>query len=240
MAELKKKTRRSRLRWFLFSLAIVILVGIGFIWASLSFVPGGMSHVHFVRRPPPAPPPPPAVTTGQNPAPAAVPVAPPAGEKLYLTYVVPMDLLQREVSALFPISEGVEGLLKLVLSNPQFVPDPDGKYLRLKLDLSVTTVGTRAESYPGTAVVRTQLHFDRVTNQVTLVNAELAEFRFSGSAAQTADSLRPVLQSELAAEMNGYVVFKMPKNASWWMKSGVSFVQDVVVENGQVVVVMAP
>lgn len=241
MADPEKKPKRSRFKKFLFVLSILVLVAVGFIWASLSFVPGGMAHVHLVRRAPPPPIPPAVVSPAPGaPAPAPAPPAapPPAEQKLYLTYVVPMDLLQREVSALFPISEGLEGMLKLVLSNPQFVADTDGRYLKLKFDLAVTTVGTRPETYPGTAVVRTQLRFNRATNQVLLANAELSDFRFSGSAAATAETLRPVLQSELASELNGYVVFKMPKSASWWMKSGVSFVQDVVVENGQVVVVV--
>jgi hypothetical protein len=236
----EKKSRRSRFKWFLYILGVLALVAVGLVWATLSFVPGGMSQVHLTRR---VPPPPPVAIAGEKlapgaPAPAPVAPAPAAEPKLCLTYVLPADLLQREVSALFPISEGVEGMLKLVLSNPQFVADADGRYLRVNFDLAVNTVGNPPESYPGKAAVRTQLRFSGATNQVALANAELAEFRFSGGAAQTAESLRPVLQSELATQLNGYVVFKLPKKASWWMRSGLSFVQDVVVENGQVVVVV--
>jgi hypothetical protein len=230
--------RRSRFRRSLLWFGLFVVLGVVGVFIGLSFVPGGVSHVKLSYRVPPKP----VIATSAPAMPAGgstAPAAPAAEERkeLFLTYTIPTDLLQREVGALFPITEGIESMMQLVLSNPRFVSDADPHFLRLTVELRAV-LAAPAQQYPGTAIVRTQLRFNPADSTVVLHNAQLAEFGFTGSAARIADSLRPVIESELATQMNGYVVFKMPKNAGWWMKNGLSLVRDVVVENGQVVVVI--
>jgi hypothetical protein len=239
--------RRSRLRRFFFVFAAaIVVIAIGLL-IGLSFVPGGLSQLEFGYRVPPTLTPvvsttplqPSTATEASSPSADAAPVES-ARKELFLTYAIPTDLLQREVAAIFPITEGVEGMMKIVLSDPQFVRDADGTFLRLTVNLKAVMGGAAAEEYPGSAVVRTQLRFDPASSTVALRRAELAEFRFSGAAARVAESLRPIIESELASQMNGYVVFRAPQKADWWTKNGLSLVRDVVVENGQVVVVIGP
>jgi hypothetical protein len=156
-----------------------------------------------------------------------------AGE---IRYTVPADLLQREVAALFPLTQGVENMLTIVLRDPRFVPDPDPAFLRVELALEAQLGGSRRETHQGRAGVRTQVRFDRATNSVVLTNGELAEFTFDGEAAPIAAKLRPVVEAVVTTGMKDYPVVKLPVEQGFWTRTGASLVRSVTIENHQVVV----
>lgn len=166
---------------------------------------------------------------------APAPVQPAPGA--WMTYVIPNDILQAELKKSFPIQMNVVDLVRLQIDKPVFVPDEDGAFLRLRLEV-VARVLDGNQSLPGTGIVRTQLGYDRVARKVTLRNAQLVELTFPG--VQGSAALQPVLAQALAAEMEGYVIFEVPENGLWWLKTGIGFVRDVYVKDGRVALGLGP
>jgi hypothetical protein len=159
-----------------------------------------------------------------------------------MRYLVPDEMWQREVSAMFPITDDVSGVIKLDLANPKFVRDPDGRFLRIALDLvarvPASAGGKPEDRYPGRAEVRTRLRYDPGSRRVTLAEPELVDFSFSGEAAKYAAPLVPVLRLALPAEMDGFEIVKLPEKGGFWQQTGISLVRNVVVEDGKVAVVV--
>jgi len=176
----------------------------------------------------------PAVAPAPDPAPVPEP-APGA----WMTYVIPNDILQAELKKAFPVRLNVVELVKLQLDRPTFIADPDGAFLRLRLEVEARVL-EGDQRLPGSAIVRTQLRYDRATRRVTLRNAQLVELSFTGSAASAAGVLQPVLAQALAAEMEGYVIFEVPADGLWWLKTGIGFVRDVYVKDGRVAIGLGP
>lgn len=146
---------------------------------------------------------------------------------------------QREVAAIFPMTEDLGGAVKLHLRNPVFLPDPDPQRLRLSLETEAeVTLHREPQRFPGRAVIRTRLRYDPAQTAVLLAATELEEFTFTGEAASVAGALQPVLAEALAGEMEGFPVFTIPGQDGWWARQGVSLVRDVVVEHGQIVVIL--
>ena len=181
----------------------------------------------------PAAPPLPVAPTPSAPAlPAAAPGA-------WMTYLIPQDILQSEMRKGFPIDQNVVDLVRLQLDRPTFIADPDGAFLRLRLDVEARLL-EGSERLPGSAVVRTQLSYDRGARAVKLRNAQLVELNFTGDAGRAAAALQPVLAAGLAAEMEGYVIYQVPAEGLWWLKTGVGFVRDVFVSDGRVAIALGP
>ncbi len=147
------------------------------------------------------------------------------------------ELWQREVRALFPLTEEVAGLVRLHLRNPGFVEDGDPAWLRLALDLEAEVKGS-SERFPGRAVLRTRLRFDRERRMVLLADAQLAEFSFSGAASGVVAPLKGVLARALATELRDFELLEIPEGGGWLQKTGAGLVADVIVEGGKVVVVL--
>lgn len=176
-------------------------------------------------------------------APAAQQPAP-KSSLFEIRYLVPDEMWQREVAALFPITDDVAGAIKLDLSHPRFVHDSDGRFLRLSLDLTArlpaTSPGKPEETYPGRVEARTRLRYDPGSRRVTLAEPELVDFAFTGGAAKYAEPLVPVLKVALAAEMDGFEVVRLPEKGGFWQRTGISLVRDVIVEDGKVAIVVGP
>ncbi len=153
----------------------------------------------------------------------------------WMTYLVPADILQAEVAKAFPIDTNIVDLVRLQLDRPTFLPDTDGNFLRVQLDIRARIL-EGGQVLPGSAVMRTQLGYDRGGRRVMLRNAQLVELNFSGDAARAASALQPVLAAALAAEMNGYVIYEVPAEGLGWLKAGIGFVRDVYVKDGRVAI----
>jgi hypothetical protein len=189
--------------------------------------------------PAPAAPAGPAVpATGGTPgAPAPSAVQPSAGG--WFTYVVPGDILEAEVRKAFPIRQNIVDLVRLQLDKPTFLADPDGAFLRVRLSVEARILDG-GQSLPGTATIRTQLGYDRTVRRVMLRNAQLVDLAFAGGNASATAALQPVLAQALAAELEGYVIFEVPADGLWWLKTGVGFVRDVSVRDGRVCLALGP
>lgn len=233
-------TRKKRGCLILLSLVLLLVIAAAI--ALVFFLPG---DVRFgAARPAAAPVSVSATTPGVSPAPGGSPAAAPALAPVqprggWMTYLVPKDILQSELSKAFPIRQNVVDLVKLQLDRPVFLDDPDGSFLRLRLDIQARVLEGN-QQLPGSAVVRTQLSYDPAARAVKLRNAQLVELKFAGDAAKAAAALQPVLAAALAADMEGYVIFEVPADGLWWLKTGVAFVRDVYVSDGRVAIALGP
>lgn len=188
-------------------LVLVVVITIG-IFVGLSYVPGGLKSLSFR-----------SVTRGE------------------VRYTVPDEMWRGEVAKMFPLTQNVVDVVKLHMSNPRWLIDPDPTWLRLRLDLDAQVTFSRVEHYPGHAEMRTQLRLDPVKRAVVLSKAELVDFKLTGDAAAVAMQLQKTLADALATEAEGYPVFDLPKKGPWLERTGAGFVRDVVVEGGKVTVV---
>jgi len=209
MSEAKPKLKRKR-RLLLLFLGVVLGATGALIYAGflvLHRVPGGRDAVSFRR----------LLTAGE------------------IRYTVPEEFLQRQVAAQFPITQGMEGMLKFALSDPRFVADADPTFLRVEVALEAQ-FGANADTHRGRAAVRTQVRFDRAKNTVMLSNVELTDFVFDGDAAAIAARLQPLLQAFVMTALKDYTVVKLPVEQGFWTRTGASLVRSVTIENHQVVV----
>ena len=232
-------TRRKRGCLVLLILAALLAGGV--VVALKLFLPGDLM-LGAAPAPAPAPvavAPKPGQPAGVAPTPTPAAPEPPRPAGAWMTYLIPEDILQSELRKAFPIRQNVVDLVGLELANPTFLPDSDGGFLRLRLDV-VARVLDGNQSLPGNAVARTQLSYDRAARQVRLRNAQLVELNFSGDTARAAAALQPVLAAALAAEMEGYVIFEVPAEGLGWLKTGVGFVRDVYVTQGRVALALGP
>ena len=235
-------TRRKR--GCLIVVLVLALLAAAAVIGVMVFLPGDL-RVGTVERPTPAPQvvqPAPLTSGGAAPAPASAPAPAPTAEpppKAWMTYLVPEDILQSELRRSFPISQNVVDLVRLQIDRPTFIADPVGAFLRLRLEVEARVLDGN-QRQPGSAVIRTQLAYDRAARRVRLRNAQLVELTFTGDAARAASALQPVLAAGLAAEMEGYVIFEVPADGLWWLKTGVGFVRDVYVTGGRVALALGP
>lgn len=147
-------------------------------------------------------------------------------------------LWHNELRALFPIEEDVAGFVKLVLSDPRVVPDGVPSWLRLNVAMEARVYQGGNERFPGHISVRTQLRYDRSAGRLVLQDPRLVEFAFAGAAGAVAGPLREVLAEALAAELEGFEVFKFSDGGPWLGENGAKYVKDVEVVNGGVTVIV--
>jgi len=229
-----RKKRGCLIVLIVFALLIAALV-IGVMF----FLPGDLQ----LGGPPPAPRTAAPVTTSTGLAPVDPAVPPPAEPAPapggWFTYVIPGDILEAEVRKAFPIRQNVVDLVRLQLDRPSFVTDPDGAFLRVRIAVEARILDG-GQMLPGIATIRTQLGYDRSGRRVMLRNTQLVDLSFVGGAAPAALALQPVLAQALAAELEGYVIFEVPADGLWWLKTGVGFIRDVTVRDGRVTLVLGP
>jgi len=151
---------------------------------------------------------------------------------------VPDEVWQKEVAALFPITEEVAGFVKLDLRDPRFVADADPTWLRMELGLTAQVLNVSNESFPGRAVLRTRLKLDPAGRAVLLDQAQLAEFSFTGEAGRMVSAIQGVLAEAFADELADFQVFEIPKDGGWLQQQSVNLLSDIAIERNKVVVVL--
>lgn len=154
-----------------------------------------------------------------------------------LRFQVPDALWQGEVRRMFPIEENISDLVSVSLTNPQFVPDTDPRWLRLHLNLNARMLDGEALQFPGRLAIRMQIKLIKNQQKVVLSQAQLVEFSFVGEAGAVAAGLRDVLAESIQSELEGFEVFQFPEGGGKWAESGKGMVKDVIVENGGIVVI---
>jgi len=157
-----------------------------------------------------------------------------AGE---VTYAVPNAFLQARVAESFPRTIPITAAVGVELSDPRFPANPGGDSLRYEISFAMRGIGT-GPAPSGRATMRTQLKFDRTIGAITLAKVELVSVAGLDEDPMASTVLPTLFAHQVAPQLEGKVIYALPRHGGYWQRKGAEHVRDVRIEGGEIVVVV--